>query len=111
LNHRRPDKRSDPVHTVKIEKGSLLADIVGDAKLEVNTTHHQALGRMAPGLRPVAWTEDGIIEAAELKDPSRLPFCLTVQFHPERLVDKAPGHGQIFERFIGACAAARRQQL
>jgi putative glutamine amidotransferase len=109
LNHRRSDKKSDPVHTIKIEKDSLLADIVGGTTLGVNSTHHQAPGRMAASLRAVGRADDGIIEAAELRDPKRLPFCLTVQFHPERLVDKGVAYGQIFERFISACAAPRRK--
>jgi putative glutamine amidotransferase len=107
LNHRRPDKRSDPVHSVKVEEGSLLAEMVGP-RLEVNSTHHQAIGRMAEGLRAVARSEDGIIEAAELHDPTRLPYCLTVQFHPERLVDKGREYLLLFERFVAACGATRR---
>jgi putative glutamine amidotransferase len=109
LNHRRLDRRSDPVHSISIEKDSLLAEIVGGSTLQVNSTHHQSLGRMAEALRAVARSEDGIIEAAELRDRARLPFCLTVQFHPERLVDKGAAYRQLFERFVAACAAPRRQ--
>jgi len=109
LNHRRSDRKSDPVHSIRIEKDSLFADIVGGETLEVNSTHHQAPGRMADRLRAVAVSEDGVIEAAELRDAKELPFCLTVQFHPERLVDKGKAYRQIFERFVAACAAPRRQ--
>jgi len=108
LNHRRPDSRSAPVHSVRIEKDSLLAEIVGDTTLQVNSTHHQAIGRVAEQLRTVATSDDGIIEAAELRDRGRLPYCLTVQFHPERLVDCGAPYRQLFERFVAACVASRR---
>ncbi len=108
LNHRRPDSRSAPVHSVRIEEGSLLAEIVGGATLQVNSTHHQAIGRVADSLRVVARSDDGVIEAAELRDPARLPYCLTVQFHPERLVDCGAPYRQLFARFVAACAATRR---
>ncbi|HWD20412.1 MAG TPA: gamma-glutamyl-gamma-aminobutyrate hydrolase family protein [Verrucomicrobiae bacterium] len=111
LNHRRMDRRSEPVHAIQIEPDSMLGKIVGGPTLPVNSTHHQALGRMAEALRPVAQSEDGIIEAAELRDPSRLPFFLTVQFHPERLVDIGPAYRQLFEKFVAACATARPQRL
>lgn len=107
LEHRRPDSRSAPVHSIQIEADSLLGRIAGPG-LEVNSTHHQALGRMAEGLRPVARSADGIIEAAELREPARLPWCLTVQFHPERLIDRDGACRQLFERFVAACAAPRR---
>jgi putative glutamine amidotransferase len=108
FKHQRSDKKSEPVHDIEIEKDSLLADIVGSTTLAVNSTHHQAFGRVAAALKVVARSEDGIVEAAELSDSSRLPFCVTVQFHPERLVDKGRVYGQIFERFIAACATSRR---
>ena len=107
LNHRRMDRRSDPVHPVEIAADSLLAQIIGARSLDVNSTHHQAIGRVAEPLRVVAQSSDGIAEAAELRDPSRLPFFLTVQFHPERLVDKGPAYRQLFDRFVAACAAPR----
>lgn len=48
----------------------------------VNSSHHQALDRLAPGLEVEAWSAaDDIIEQVRLRDHD---FCLGVQYHPER---------------------------
>ena len=61
-------------HTVRIEPGSLLERTLGggsgrnNRSATVNSRHHQAIRDLAPGLRAVAWAEDGVIEAVELGD-------------------------------------------
>jgi len=113
INHRRMDKRSDMVHEVRLTADSLLAKITGAQKLGVNSTHHQAVNRVAPALRPVAVSDDGIVEGLELKRSSAgwLPFLLSVQFHPERLADRYPEHQAIFDGFAQACVLNRRNNL
>ncbi len=64
---------------VRIESGSLLADILGELT-EVPCYHHQALAEVADGLRVVARAADGTIEAVELPDRR---WALGVQWHPE----------------------------
>jgi len=105
LNHRRLDKRSQVVHEVRLTPGSILAKITGGTRLGVNSTHHQAAGRVAPPLSVTAWAGDGVVEALELKPgPAQwLPFLLSVQFHPERLANQAPAHQAIFAAFTQAC--------
>ena len=107
LNHRRMDKRSEIVHEVRLTPGSLLSKITGGQKLGVNSTHHQAVGRIAAGLEAAALSLDGIIEALELKPGAAnwLPFLLSVQFHPERLADRHSKHQAIFGAFTQACLA------
>jgi gamma-glutamyl-gamma-aminobutyrate hydrolase PuuD len=34
----------------------------------------------------------------------KLPFLLSVQFHPERLTPRYAAHRAIFDRFVAACA-------
>jgi len=63
----------------------------------VNTSHHQALDRVAKCLRVTARAEDEVIEAVEL--PSAKYFR-GVQFHPERL---QPALRPMFTEFIRAC--------
>jgi putative glutamine amidotransferase len=113
INHRRMDKRSDLVHEVRLTADSLLAKITGAQTLGVNSTHHQAVNRIAPALRPVAVCADGIVEGLELKASSAgwLPFLLSVQFHPERLADRYPEHQAIFCAFAQACLLHRRNNL
>ena len=59
----------------------------------MNSTHHQAVARVAAPFKVAAVSSDGIIEGLELKPSAArmLPFLLSVQFHPERLVDRYRG--------------------
>ena len=109
LAHRRMDAKRQVVHEVEISSGSLLSRVAGGSKLGVNSTHHQAVDRVAGPLVAVARAPDGIVEALELKPSAQhcLPFLLSVQFHPERLLDRHPEHAAIFAAFINACRGAR----
>jgi putative glutamine amidotransferase len=68
----------------------------------VNTSHHQAVDRVARGFEVVARAPDGVIEAMEKMDAR---FFCAVQFHPERLVNVAPAFLKLFKRFVAACRA------
>jgi putative glutamine amidotransferase len=70
----------------------------------VNTSHHQAVDRVAPGFEVVARAPDGIVEAMERPDAR---FCCGVQFHPERLVKKAPQFQKLFREFVKVCRGRR----
>ncbi len=65
----------------------------------VNTSHHQAVDRVAPGFNVVARAPDGIIEAIEKPDAR---FCCAVQFHPERLLKKSSACRQLFIALVKA---------
>jgi gamma-glutamyl-gamma-aminobutyrate hydrolase PuuD len=58
--------------------------------------HHQAVDRVAPGLRIVGRADDGTPEALEAAD-GRPVFG--VQWHPEQLDDR-----RLFEAFVGVAA-------
>ena len=105
FNHSRMDRKCSVVHDAKLIKGSLLARIVGGGKLGVNSSHHQAVGKLAGPFTVTARSSDGVIEAMELKPGgTRLPFFLAVQFHPERLCERHPGHAKLFRSFVRASA-------
>lgn len=87
-------------HAVRVDPHSRLRGIVGCEDPEVNSSHHQALGQLAQGLRAVAWAPDGIVEAVEGEDGR---FLLGVQWHPERLIDR-PEHLAIFRALVEAAA-------
>ncbi len=78
----------DSRHAVRIEAGSLLERTLGTRRTTVNSRHHQAIRDLAPGLRAVAWSDDGLIEAAEPADAGA-PWTLAVQWHPEDLNERA----------------------
>ena len=113
LNHRRMDRRSEVVHEVHLTGDSLLAKITGKRTLGVNSTHHQAVDRPAEPLEVVGRAPDGVVEGMELKPELShlLPFLVSVQFHPERLVDRYQVHRAIFGAFTRACVANRRKSL
>lgn len=113
LNHSRTDKKDKIVHEAKVEAGSLLAKATGTTSLGVNSSHHQAVEKVAKPLRITAVSIDGIVEGLELKAANRhfLPFLLAVQFHPERLFARHDEHLRIFKTFIDACTPELGEKL
>jgi putative glutamine amidotransferase len=89
-------------HTVRLVEGSLLSEIVGVDSATVNTSHHQAVDRLAPGFMVSAYSSDGLIEAIEPIDRSRHPFILGVQWHPEIMIHegRSPMTVRIADRFM-----------
>lgn len=62
----------------------------------VNSSHHQALDRLGDGLAVEAWSAaDGIVEQVRRRD---YPYCLGVQYHPERDLVYRP----LFDAFFAA---------
>lgn len=94
---------SYPSHEVTVRQGTLLARVVGEGTLRVNSFHHQAVRDAAPCLRVAAQAGDGVVEALEHPD---LPFFLGVQWHPERMYATDARAAALFE---GLCRAARGQ--
>lgn len=82
LAHESPDGPADARHLVEIEPASGLFRIVGQSRIEINSSHHQAADRIGAGLEISAHSADGVVEALELAGH---PFGLAVQWHPERL--------------------------
>ena len=86
-------------HEVLLNAASLLADVVGEDRIGVNTYHHQAVANPAPGFRIVARAPDGTVEGLE---STHHRFAVGVQWHPERMVARHPLHRRLFERFVDA---------
>jgi putative glutamine amidotransferase len=76
----------DKAHPVRVEAGSLLAEVTGHLFGEVNSAHHQAVGRLGEGLSANCYAADGTIEGIEWTQPEGRPFLLAVQWHPERML-------------------------
>jgi putative glutamine amidotransferase len=83
-------------HNVTLVSGSHLADILELQTTQVNSLHHQAIQKLASGLRPLAYAPDGLVEAVEL--PGH-PFGLGVQWHPEWMPN-APEMVRLFRAFV-----------
>jgi len=101
--HAQGEHRDVATHPVTVKRGSCLASVLGQAELQVNSMHHQALNRVAPGLRVVAAAPDGVIEGVEL--PSAR-WVLGVQWHPEELAAHSEPDVRLFRRFVEAAEAA-----
>lgn len=80
IKHSQELERSFASHTVHIDADSLLAKIMGQTTLPVNSFHHQAVKKPAPGFRVSARASDGIIEAIESTECKSM---IGVQWHPE----------------------------
>jgi putative glutamine amidotransferase len=112
-NHQRLDRKDQVVHQVRLTAGCFLAKIVGKQTLGVNSTHHQAVGRVAGPLQVTAVSPDGVIEGLELRPGATcgLPWLVSVQFHPERLARRYAEHGAVFRAFTQACVRNRKKNL
>lgn len=91
--------RSTRLHGVTIDETSRLARILGTTRTQVNSLHHQAVGKAAPAAQITARADDGIIEALELPDKQ---FVLAVQWHPEDMMADDEAMHRIFTEFVEA---------
>jgi len=113
LNHSRLDRRDKIVHKVALTPGSILNKITGKQTLGVNSSHHQAVGRLAVALRVTAVSPDGVIEGLELAEAAArgLPWLAAVQFHPERLFEEHDVFLELFRGFTRACKPKRKSAV
>ena len=113
LHRRGSSEEPDEAHRVAIAEGSRLAALVGSQEVMVNSRHHQAVLRVAPGLRAVAWYRDAhhgpdLVEGIEAVSPDR--WVVGVQWHPENLAHLRTPAGRaalgIFQGFAEALAGS-----
>jgi putative glutamine amidotransferase len=100
--HEQSEKKTHGGHAVEIPDGTRLRAIVQRRRIEVNTTHHQAVKQLGKGLVINAVADDGIIEGIE---STRHGFAVGVQWHPEVLAPRRIEQRRIFAAFV---AAAKR---
>jgi len=74
--HKHPDQKDHDIQPLRY-------DTTANHRFEkVNSSHHQAVDRLADGFEIEAWcATDDIIEQMRLRN---YPFALAVQYHPER---------------------------
>ena len=80
INHRQEEAGTVATHGVSVVEGSMMHQILGEKEIQVNTFHHQAIEKLAPGLKVVGWANDSVPEMIEAY-PSRQ--IIGTQFHPE----------------------------
>ncbi len=87
VKHSQDAPRTEPTHSVTVEKDSLLYNLYQSETLYVNSFHHQAVGDTGIHFRVTAKASDGTIEAMESTEYKSI---LGVQWHPECLEEGAP---------------------
>jgi|WetSurSiteA1Bulk_404760.scaffolds.fasta_scaffold18659_2 putative glutamine amidotransferase len=97
----------DVWHPVSIDPGSLLFRLSRTTNGSVNSSHHQAINRIGDDLSASAVSSDGLAEAIEFKHAANHPFCLAVQWHPERMNIDDPLSGLLGRGFIEAASNKR----
>jgi putative glutamine amidotransferase len=98
ISHRQPQLGTLTSHEVRVAPDSSLAQTTGGGPVRVNSFHHQAIDRLGAGLRAVAWSDDGVVEAIEERDGR---YVLGVQWHAETLVADAE-QLSLFQRLVDA---------
>ncbi len=96
------EERYGPMHSVTLR--GLLREWIGSDAIMVNSLHWQGIARLADGLKPEAFAEDGLIEA--VRGPDEAAFCLGVQWHPEWAAKSNPISTVLFRRFGAAARGA-----
>ena len=99
--------RLDSRHEITFVSDSYMIDDIDSLSANVNSAHHQCVNEIALCFRPVAFAQDGIIEAMEWSQDLRAtkPFLFAVQWHPERLPYDHPMSLNIAKRFLDEALA------
>jgi putative glutamine amidotransferase len=97
-------------HSLKIGEKGILAGLdavrAANGPLRVNSSHHQAIGKLGNDLVATAWASDGVVECIE--DTREDRFALGVQWHPELSSGTDRLSGEIFKLFVDVCTRGRR---
>jgi putative glutamine amidotransferase len=98
--HMVPQHWNTAAHAVRLTPGTMLRRLLGP-EVSVNSLHHQAVDKVAPGLRLAGQAPDGVIEAVE---GGGTQFVVGLQWHPEML---GPEHrsSEVFRQFAVAVGA------
>jgi putative glutamine amidotransferase len=86
-------------HAVTVIPGTPLAKWYGRRRMRVNSYHHQGIRELAPCLRAMAHSDDGLIEA--YYHPAQ-DFLIGLQFHPERMLKEHVGNLRVWQAFAAA---------
>ena len=99
INHRQEEAGTVATHSVSVVEGSLMHQILGEKEVQVNTFHHQAIEKLAPGLKIVGWSNDSVPEMIEAYPHRQI---IGTQFHPEIFTNAGDElMGKLFKFLIG----------
>lgn len=98
-----PEPPEDPVHGVRFDPGSRLAEIAEGDSARINSSHHQAVAKPGKNLRVTGHSTDGVIEGIEWTGDTN--WVMGVQWHPERMFGDAFSE-KLFREFVAAARGA-----
>lgn len=96
IKHNQEAPRWYPTHHINLVEDSHLQKIIKKKRSQVNSIHHQAINKPAPGFRVAARADDGVIEAIE-KNGNH--FVIGIQWHPETMSGSRDSL-LVFDKFI-----------
>lgn len=106
VHHSQRDHRYKAVHPLKVDGESTMGKLLSKV-IAVNSLHHQGIKELAKGLKPVAWSPDGLIEAVEAEDH---PCRFAAQWHPENMVHTYPEFIHLFNHLVESARARKQGQ-
>ena len=105
IDHDVDDPARTYAHGVRLAPDTILNPTKREVHVQVNSEHHQAVRVPGGDLKPIAWSEDGLIEAVQGEDPGH--YVVGLQWHPERTHDLDELSQSIFRNFIQAVLERR----
>ena len=94
--HGVPSGGNPVLHEVRVDPRSDLFNMMRLERVVSSCHHHQAVATVGQGLRPVAWTDDGIVEGVEDTAAS----VVAVQWHPEDTAAQDPAQQRLFDSLV-----------
>jgi putative glutamine amidotransferase len=96
------DLPEHPRHPLSVEPGSRLHEALEVEQIEVNSFHHQAIDRLAAGLRVTGRAPDGVVEVIELEGEQ---YVLGAQFELQEEWRVDARFLRVFEHFVRSARA------
>ena len=98
MNHSQTE-RYEYSHEINVEESTPLYRLSGAGRIKINSFHHQAIKRLGRNLVPMAYADDGTVEAVYADGEQ---YVRLYQWHPERLVRFDETARRIFTDFVRA---------
>jgi putative glutamine amidotransferase len=96
-------------HLISLDPDGMLASLVDETEVKVNSAHGQGIDRLADGLAVEALAPDGIIEAVRVENAKT--FTVGVQWHAEWRFDEHDLALALFKSFGDAARERRSARL
>lgn len=89
----------DIFQTANVVGNNPVSAALGEGTANINSFHHQSVGKVADGLEVVATADDGVIEAMYAPGQS---YTVGTQWHPERLAAEHAEQQTLFNQLLDA---------